>query len=51
MTTFNLCNGCDDEPMAPGQDAPGQPGYCAGCLEQVVSQGSWLDDGEKESAS
>lgn len=36
MTTIphamNLCNACEWRPMAAGQQAPDQPGYCETCF-------------------
>lgn len=40
MNALTTCNACGAAPMAPGQDAPSQPGLCVRCL----------NDAEKETA-
>lgn len=36
MDVLTLCNACDCEPMAEGQDRPFQPGYCDDCLADLT---------------
>ena len=41
---FNLvCNACEFRPMAPGQEVPGKPGYCAECLAEAEPVEAPLD--------
>lgn len=38
MDTLTTCNACGAAPMAPGQEAPGMPGYCAECLDDTAEE-------------